>query len=131
MKTSPPTQRTDAPAGATVGRLRRGVVRWALAGFGVGVGSATAYLWLGGDTFWNVPRWATIVFYPGFTAGDQAYRWGLRKVGLVVVGVLAVGLAYAVLAALARCAWFAFQRRRESARAGGPSRNGGVGNASV
>jgi hypothetical protein len=88
---------------------------WALAGFGVGVVSASAYLLLGGEYFLFIPRWAEIVFYPGFLAGNTAYKWRLSQEACKVVGVLAVGLAYATLAALARFVWSAFKHRRLSA----------------
>ena len=84
---------------------------WALAGFGVGVVSATAYLLLGGDYFLDIPRWAAFVFYPGFAAGVQANQWGLSLAASMVVGVLAVGLAYATLAVLARCGWRVLKHR--------------------
>lgn len=111
-------QRDAEPARATVDRPRRGVLRWAQAGFGFGAVSATAYLLLGGEYFLFIPRWAEIVFYPGFLAGNTAYRWRLSQEACKVVGVLAVGLAYATLAALARFAWSAFKHRRPSAALG-------------
>jgi hypothetical protein len=86
-----------------------------LAGFGLGVIAASAYLLLDGEYLWNVPRWANVVFYPGFLAGFQAYQWGVSVPASKVVGVLAVGLAYAVLTALARFAWFALKHRRQAA----------------
>lgn len=52
-----------------------------------------------------IPRWAHIVFYPGFFAGSQAYQWGTGVLASKVVGVLAVGLVYALLALLMRFAW--------------------------
>ena len=118
MKATTPMQRDGAPAEATVGRPRRGVVRWASAGFGVGVVSATTYLLQGGDYFLFIPRWAEIVFYPGFRAGTAAYDLGLRQGAAKVVGVLAVGLAYAALAALAWFVWSALKHRRLSAALG-------------
>ena len=111
-------QRVDEPAGATADRPRRGVVRWASAGFGVGVLSGTAYLLLDGEYFWSIPRWAYIVFYPGFFVGNAAYKWGLSQEASQVVGVLAVGLAYAGLAALTRLGWVALKHRRKSATPG-------------
>ncbi|HOY59859.1 MAG TPA: hypothetical protein PK640_17215 [Verrucomicrobiota bacterium] len=96
-------------------RPRRGVLRWALAGFGLGAVSATAYLLLGGEYFLFIPRWAEIVFYPGFLAGNAAYKWRLSQEASKVVGVLAVGLVYAALAALVRVAWSAVKHRRASA----------------
>ena len=98
-----------------MGRPRREVFRWALTGFSVGVVSATAYLLLGGEYFLLIPRWAEIVFYPGFLAGNTAYKWGLSQEACKVVGVVAVGFAYATLAALARFLWSALKHRRPSA----------------
>lgn len=108
-------QRVAEPACATAHRPRRRVVSWGAIGFGLGVGSATAYLLLGGEYFWHIPHWASIVFFPGFFAGRVAADWGVGSDGATVVGVVAVGLAYAALAILARFAWFALKHRRRSA----------------
>ena len=115
MKTTIPMQRSGEPACATARRPRRGVVSWALIGFGIGVGSATAYLLLGGEYLWNIPHWASVVFSPGFLVGFKVNEWGLDKDVSKVVGVIAVGLAYAALAILARFAWLALKHRRRSA----------------
>jgi hypothetical protein len=87
----------------------------ALIGFAIGVLGGAGYLLLGGDYFFNIPRWASIVFYPGFFAGF----WTLDHlhVGVLVaqvIGVIAVGLVYALLAALARWVWNALWRRRRN-----------------
>ena len=115
MKTPSPMQRVGEPACAAAHRPRRGVVSWGAIGFGIGVGGATAYLLLGGEYFWHIPHWASIVFSPGFFAGHLAADWGVGWDGATVVGVVAVGLAYAALAILARFAWFALKHRRRSA----------------
>jgi hypothetical protein len=114
MKTIIPMQRVGEPVCATGDRPRRGIVRWALTGFGFGVVAASAYLLLGGEYFLSIPRWADIVFYPGFLSGNAAYKWRLSLEACKVVGVLAVGFAYAALAVLARFAWFAFKYRRRA-----------------
>ena len=104
-----------SPAGESAATSRprplRQTLCWGLAGFGVGVVSATAYLLLDGEYVLGIPRWAAFVFYPGFAAGVQAYEWGLRVGPSQVVGVLAVGLAYATLAVLARCGWRVLKHR--------------------
>jgi hypothetical protein len=100
-----PMQRVGEPASATTSRTRRGGLRWALAGFGLGVVAASAYLLLGGEYVWNVPRWAYVLFYPGFLAGNAAYGRGWSQDTSKVVGVLAVGLTYATLAVMARLSW--------------------------
>jgi hypothetical protein len=115
MKTTIPMQRAGEPACATARRPRRGIVLWALSGFGIGVGSATTYLLLGFAYLLDIPPWASVVFFPGFLVGFKVSAWGLGKDGSEVVGVLAVGLAYAALAILARFAWLAFKFRRRSA----------------
>lgn len=123
MKTIIPMQRVGEPACATTSSPRCGVVRWALTGLGVGVVSATAYLLLGGKYFVFIPRWANVVFYPGFLVGNAAYKWGLSREVSKVVGVLAMGLAYALLALLVRFAWSATRKRaakRSSDRAVSP-----------
>jgi hypothetical protein len=97
---------------------------WTLAGFGVGVVSATAYLLLGGKYFLFIPRWACIVFYPGFTVGNAVYDWGLSQEAAKVVGVIAVGLAYGLLAWLARLVWFMLKRHRQSAAVAEAKRTG-------
>ncbi len=115
MKTTSPMQRVDEPAGATAGCPPRGVVRGTLTGFGGGVVSAAAYLLLGVQHFPAIPRWADVVFYPGFFVSYTVYDLGLSQNFFKAVGVFAVGLAYAAVAAPARFAWFALQLRRQSA----------------
>jgi len=87
----------------------------AAVGFALGITLASAYLLLGGRYFLSIPRWAFIAFRPGFFVGHTAYDWGLSQNTSKVVGVVAVGLAYAALAVLARFAWFALELRRQSA----------------
>ena len=84
----------------------------ALIGFIAGVLGGAGYLLLGGEYVFNIPRWASIVFYPGFVAG----LWVINhlRVGqfvALVIGVTAVGLAYALLAALACWIWITIWRR--------------------
>jgi hypothetical protein len=67
-----------------------------LYGFWPGAASSTAYLLLGGSDFWNVPIWAKIVFFPGFVGGYQCYRWGLSENAARFVGVIIIGLSYAL-----------------------------------
>ena len=86
--------------------------RAALAGFAVGVFSAAAYLLLGGEYLLEVPRWARIVFYPGFVAGDQAYQWVQQETIAKVVGVLTVGLTYALIGAVLGCVRPGYRRRQ-------------------
>ena len=114
MKTTIPMQRAGEPACATERRPRRGVVSSALIGFAIGVGIATAYLSLGFAYLLDIPLWASVVFFPGFLVGFKVNAWGLSKDVSEVVGVLAVGLAYAALAILARFAWLALKHRRRS-----------------
>ena len=87
----------------------------AAVGFALGITLPSAYLLLGGEYFLFIPRWAYIVFHPGFLMGNAVYDWGLRQEASKVVGVLTVGLAYATLAVLARFAWFARKHRRQPA----------------
>jgi hypothetical protein len=115
MKPTTPLPPAREFAGTHDSRLLRQNLCWTLAGFGAGVVSATAYLLLGGEYLWGIPRWAAFVFYPGFAAGVQANQWGLRVGPSQVVGVLAVGLAYAALATLTRFLWFALKHCRQSA----------------
>jgi membrane protein DedA with SNARE-associated domain len=70
---------------------------------------------LGGEYLWDIPHWASVVFSPGFLVGFKVNEWGLDKDVSKVVGVLAVGLAYAAVAALARLVWSATKRRRHLA----------------
>jgi hypothetical protein len=85
----------------------------ALFGFAAGVIGSAAYLLLGGEYLWRVPLWATVVFYPGFVVGNWAYdHCHVSVLVAQVIGVLAVGLAYALMAALARWIWLAVSRRR-------------------
>jgi len=115
MNTTIPTQRAGEPVCATARRPRRGVVSCALIGFGIGAGSATAYLLLDGEYLWGIPDWASVVFFPVFLAGFKFNELGLSLEASKAVGVLVVGVAYAVLAALTRSAWFALKHRRQSA----------------
>lgn len=84
-------------------------------GFAVGVVSGTAYLLLGGIYFFNVPRWAAVLFYPGFVTGYWVYdHWNLREHTSKIVGVLAVGLTYALLGALLRWVAMRLRQRRDN-----------------
>lgn len=85
----------------------------AFMGFGVGVLGGAGYLLLGGEYIFNIPRWASIAFYPGFFAG----LWAINHlhVGVLmaqIIGVIAVGLTYALMAAIARWIWLAVSQRR-------------------
>jgi len=78
----------------------------ALCGFCGSVLAASAYLLFGGRYFLFVPRWALIVFFPGFWAGPWAHtHLGLSIDAGVVVGVVTLGCFYAALAGLACVAW--------------------------
>ena len=89
---------------------------WTLAGFGLGGGAAWAYLLLGGEYAWNIPRWALIVFYPGFLAGFKVNEWGGSKNFSIIVGIVTVGLAYALIALLVRVVWLAWMQKKRSGR---------------
>jgi hypothetical protein len=73
----------------------------ALCGYCLGVAAASSYLLLGGEYFWSIPLWAHICFFPGFVAGVYAAELGLGVGASKVLGVLAVGVTYAALFALA------------------------------
>jgi len=91
-----------------------GCVCWsALAGFILGALSGTTYLLCDGDYFFSVPRWAAVVFYPGFVAGFQAYGWGLGEPAAKIVGIAAVGLMYALIAAVLDFTWLALRSPRQ------------------
>jgi len=114
MKTNQSNNRAEAVAVAVRLVNRRGILAAALIGFGVGGFSAAAYLLLGGDYFISTPRWADIVFYPGFVAGFKAYDLCRSEPVAKIVGVIAVGLAYGLLAGLGRLAWQKIRNCRES-----------------
>ena len=101
------------PASDGIGQTKcRRIWSTAAAGFGLGITAATMYLLLGGACVWNIPRAALIAFYPGFVAGEHVYNWS-NGVGLAkVAGVLAVGLTYAVVAAVARLVWLALTKKK-------------------
>lgn len=111
----------DCSSCATASRRCRTVVRSALIGFGVGAVSGAAYLLFGGGYNFNIPLLARIVFYPGFVVGHKLRwsGWGLEA--SKIVGVIAVGLAYGLFAALVRALWLAIIRlqRRADGRTGG------------
>ena len=89
------------------------IVLAALIGFAVGILSGAGYLLLGGEYIFNIPRWASIVFYPGFFAGFWTYdHCHVSVLVAQVIGVIAVGLAYALMAALARWIWLAISQWR-------------------
>ena len=113
--TSLPTARGDIENNGR--RPLRQTLCWALAGFGLGVVAASAYLLLGGEYFVFIPRWAEIVFYPGFLVGFKVNDWGLSEQSSKVVGVFTLGLAYAAAVVFVRLAWFAIKHRRQSAAA--------------
>ena len=78
------------------GRIRVSV--WGLGCFSLGVSASAAYLLLGGDYFWNIPLYARVLFYPGFVAGYRAFNWGISESVSKMVGVMAVGVVYGLLA---------------------------------
>jgi hypothetical protein len=101
--TSLPTAREFA--GTDGSRPVRQTLCWTLAGVGLGVVAACAYLFLGGEYLFSIPRRDAIVFYPGFLAGFKVAEWGLSVTASKAVGVLAVGLAYALIPLLLRFVW--------------------------
>jgi len=89
-------------------QIKERAILWpALAGFSLGVLGGAAYLLFDGEYLFKVPRWANVVFYPGFVTGFQAYDWGLRETAAKIVGVASVGLTYALIAAIVRFVWLA------------------------
>lgn len=87
---------------------------WLAAGIGMGVGvlGGSAYLLLGGPEFYVIaPRWAGVIFYTGFAVGEKASVSGLSEGAAKVVGVITVGLTYALIAVLARLAWRLVKRK--------------------
>jgi hypothetical protein len=72
-------------------------------GFVGGGLAAMTYLLLGGSYFGTVPKWASIIFYPGFLAGFNFYEHVTHSIlSAQVVGCVAVGLSYGILT-LAYC----------------------------
>lgn len=80
---------------------------WLAAAIGAAVGSGGGWAYLlSGGSYLNVPQWASIVFYPGFVAGNWAYaHWDVGVNTAINIGVVTVGLAYALIAMLANLAW--------------------------
>lgn len=74
-------------------------------GMGVGVLGGAAYLLFGGEYIVNIPYWAAIVFYTGFAAGNQAVNLGVEVSAAKVLGVVTVGLTYALVAVLVCFVW--------------------------
>jgi len=83
----------------------------ALCGFVVGVTSGSAYLLLGGEYIASIPRWAEIIFYPGFFAGFRTFYMFHSEGPAKVIGVLAVGLTYALISVFACLGWRLLKRR--------------------
>jgi hypothetical protein len=117
MKPTPLISTARNAAGTNRHHLRCPKLSWPLAGVTDGVAGASAYLLLGGEYLWDIPRWAMIVFLPGLLAGNAVYQWGLSRVTSKVVGVPYPGLSYAALAGLARLGWCALHHRRQAAPA--------------
>jgi hypothetical protein len=104
---------------ARLKRWRRQPLRLTfIIGTALGAGGAALYLAMDGAVVLFVPRWARIVFAPGFAVGRLLYGEGLGSTGCAVAGCLAVGLSYgaALIALLAL-----FRRRRGKPR---PRRRG-------
>jgi hypothetical protein len=69
-------------------------------GFGLGEVASATYLLCGGDYSWFAPRWASVLFFPGFVAGYQVYEGTKYSLSTAeVIGCLTVGVSYALLAA--------------------------------
>lgn len=86
---------------------------WLAAGIGMGVGvlGGSAYLLMGGEYIFNIPPWALVIFFTGFAAGHNAFNLGLQEGAAKVVGVITVGLTYALIAALAHLVWRRVKRK--------------------
>ena len=78
--------------------------RWFAVGFSVGVLAPTIYLLFGGSDFWDVPRWATVLFYPGFWTGYYVHENIVHSKEVArVAGCITVGVSYGGIALLS--AW--------------------------
>jgi hypothetical protein len=87
-----------------------------LAGFAAGSGGAATYLLLGGAYYDTIPLWARILFYPGFLAGYWTFeRSNFAETRAKLVGVIVVGIVYALLGIMVRWTWM---RLRHSATGG-------------
>ena len=117
MKPTPLISTVRNAAGTNRHHLRCPKLSWPLAGLTGGVAGASADLLLGGEYLWDIPRWAMIVFLPGFLAGNEFCKWGVSREASKMVGVLYLGPSYAALAGLARLGWCAFHYRRRAAAA--------------
>ena len=117
MKPTPSISTVRHGAGTYSHHLRCPQLSWPLAGVTVGVAGASAYLLLGGEYLWDIPRWAMIVFLPGFLAVNEFCKWGVSREASKMVGVLYLGPSYAALAGLARLGCCALQHRRQAAAA--------------
>ena len=77
---------------------------WGLFGLGflVGVLAPSFYLLFGGSDFWNVPRWAVVLFYPGFWTGFYLHENIIHsRAAAHVVGCITVGICYGGIALIA------------------------------
>ena len=82
-------------------------------GFGIGILVGSTYLLAGGEYVFNVPRWASLLFFTGFTVGNKAYyELGMPELAAKMIGVAAVGLTYALIAVLVCLPWIV--RRNQS-----------------
>jgi hypothetical protein len=86
-------------------------IRVAALGFAIGSLAGSAYLLLGGEYLFTVPRWAEITFYPGFLAGFKAYDLVHSQSLAQVIGVTAVGASYGLIGIVCQKLWFRLRRK--------------------
>ncbi len=64
----------------------------------IGLAALLIYLLAGGSTFFLVPPWAEIAFYPGFYTGTLTYELCSSVLMGEIVGCLTVSLCYGLAA---------------------------------
>ena len=98
--------------------MKRSMLFVMFAGFVAGTGGAAAYLLVGGDYFLFIPRWAEMLFYPGFVAGNWVFDQTHEETFAKVVGVWAVGFAYGLSSGLLWWAWTSLKSSKAHAASG-------------
>ncbi len=79
----------------------------------IGLIASWLYLLTGGSTFLSVPKWAEIVFYPGFFAGFYFYNLFRAESLAILFGSLTVGLFYGIVFVVILSLWKLFAHRKK------------------
>lgn len=89
-------------------------VRAAVVGFATGLVLSVGYIMSGGSSVWP-PRWASILFSPGFAAGFFVYNHvSDDNIIPATIGCLTVAITYAIIFGLLFAVFQRWSRRNDS-----------------